>query len=165
MRKHRPAPSLLPILLPILMVAACSGATAADVTAQTSMLSTTTESATTDTVLVTPDGGATVGFGEVITLAVGEHASVAGEDLTFVAVRDERCPEDVACYWEGELGVTYRLGDSFEFETSGFEDGSHGWDPMVRRSSDAGVRTVTTIAFSPQGTPPVVTVRVDEVTP
>jgi hypothetical protein len=44
------------------------------------------------------------GLGEEFSLAIGQNASITGEDLevTFLdVVEDSRCPRDVVCVWEG----------------------------------------------------------------
>ena len=62
-----------------------------------------------------PEAGAkTVGLGESFSLAIGQSASIDGEDLAikFIhVVADSRCPSDVVCIWQGEVAclveVTY----------------------------------------------------------
>ena len=53
-------------------------------------------------------GGDTVkaSLGEEFTLAIGQTASISGENLTikFLDVtEDSRCPEDVTCVWAGRV--------------------------------------------------------------
>jgi len=59
-------------------------------------------------------GAKTVGLGEAFSLAIGQSASIDGEDLAikFIdVVADSRCPSDVVCIWQGEVAclveVTY----------------------------------------------------------
>jgi len=58
-----------------------------------------------------------VRLGEEFSLAVGQSASITGEDLTIKFVEvigDSRCPKDATCVWQGEVTVAIEItaGDS-----------------------------------------------------
>ncbi len=57
-------------------------------------------------------GAKTVGLGESFSLAVGQSASIDGEDLAikFIdVVADSRCPSDVVCIWQGEVACLVEI--------------------------------------------------------
>ena len=56
-----------------------------------------------------------VGLGEEVSLAVGQSASITGEDLEIKfrqVVGDSRCATDVTCIWEGEVTVGIEITDA-----------------------------------------------------
>jgi hypothetical protein len=56
--------------------------------------------------------GETVSLGESFTLAVGQSASIDGEDLAveFIdIIADSRCPLDVQCIWQGEVACLVEI--------------------------------------------------------
>lgn len=56
-----------------------------------------------------------VGLGEEVSLAVGQSASITGQDLEIKfrqVVGDSRCATDVTCIWEGEVTVGVELTDA-----------------------------------------------------
>jgi hypothetical protein len=60
-------------------------------------------------------GAKTVSLGESFSLAVGQSASIDGEDLAieFIdVVADSRCPSDVVCIWQGEAACLVEIAYS-----------------------------------------------------
>ncbi len=57
-------------------------------------------------------GAKTVSLGDSFSLAVGQSASIEGEDLTikFIdVIADSRCPLDVLCIWQGEVACLVEM--------------------------------------------------------
>ena len=57
-------------------------------------------------------GAGTAGLGESFSLAVGQSASIDGEDLTieFIdVIADSRCPSGVECIWQGEVACLVEI--------------------------------------------------------
>jgi hypothetical protein len=64
--------------------------------------------------------GVTAGLGEKFNLAIGQSATITGEDLEIrfaKVIGDSRCPQGVECFWAGEVSsqieITY-AGSSYE---------------------------------------------------
>jgi len=60
-------------------------------------------------------GAKTVSLGESFSLAVGQSASIDGEDLAikFIdVIADSRCPSDVVCIWQGEAACLVEITHS-----------------------------------------------------
>ncbi len=89
----------------LIVMAACATAATAAATATTAAATATAAAATGDTAGA---AAAVVPLGETFSLAVGESATIDGEDLvlTFDGVpRDNRCPKDVQCIVAGAATV------------------------------------------------------------
>lgn len=57
-------------------------------------------------------GAKTVSLGDRFSLAVGQSASIDGEDLAikFIdVIADSRCPSDVVCIWQGEVACLVEI--------------------------------------------------------
>jgi len=64
--------------------------------------------------------GLKAGLGEKFTLAIGQSATITGEDMEIRFVKvigDSRCPQGVECFWAGEassqINMTY-AGTTYE---------------------------------------------------
>lgn len=58
----------------------------------------------------TSDTGVSATYGEAVTLAVGQSVEYAdGLSVKLLEISDSRCPEDVQCFWQGELAGSLEL--------------------------------------------------------
>jgi len=80
------------------------------------------------------------GLGEEFSLAIGQSASITGEDLevTFLdVVEDSRCPRDVVCVWEGRVTCSVE----FVSPASGGQDGDTVMLTQPGLTDEAAVET------------------------